>query len=190
VSDVVLREAWRKGDPSIERDAELFWRANRALPHGVDVGNRLSELCAAAYVDGQPLAISTSSIRNVDFLRTRLAMYRVFVSPDARVAKVASKLTLFSRDVLEDWSREHQREVVMGMGAVIQSRALVKNDRAAVWPDSKLTFVGYTQEGYQMRVYWFAHATVSTYWPGEESESPVKDVRGAFGSGRSIADHE
>ena len=42
------------------------------------------------------------------------------------------------------------------MGAVIQSRALVKNDRAAIWPDSKLTFVGYTQEGYQMRVYWFA----------------------------------
>ena len=175
MSDVVLRQAWRKGNPSIERDAELFWRANHALPQGTDIGNRLSELCGAAYVDGQPLAISTSSIRNVDFLRTRLAMYRVFVSPDARVAKVASKLTLFSRDLLETWSREHQDEGIMGMGAVIQSRALVKNDRAAIWPDSKLTFVGYTQEGYQMRVYWFAHSTVSTYWPGDGAESPAKN---------------
>ena len=171
-----IRAAWRRKDPAIERDAELFWLANNALPPGTDVGARLSELCAAAYVRDKLVGISTTPIREINFLRTKLAMLRVLVSTDVRVQNVARRLGVFSRDLLEAWSKENPNEGVMGLGAVIQSPLLVKNVTEAVYPETKLAFIGYTQEGFQMRVFWFAHATVSTYWPGDNSESSAKGV--------------
>jgi len=170
--DIELRSAWQLNDPAIERDAELFWLANRMLPAGVDAGKRLPELCAVAYRGDQAIAVSTASIRLIDFLRCKLAMYRVLVSRDARIQDIASRLAVYSRDLLEAWSRDNPDQQVMGMGAVIQSRDLVKNIPEAVWPDTKLAFIGYTQEGYQMRVFWFAHATVSDYWPGDDTPKP------------------
>jgi hypothetical protein len=173
VSAVEIRNVWHRRDPDLERDVELFWRSNKALPPGADVGTRLSELTAVAYLDNRIVGVSTASIRPIDFLRCKLAMFRVLVAPEARIRKVASDLTLFTRNLLETWSRENPDQEVMGMGAVIQSRALVENDRNAIYPDSKLVFIGYTQEGFQMRVYWFAHATVSKYWPGGDSQAPA-----------------
>jgi len=173
VSEVVYRTAWHMGDPAIERDAELFWRANRALPSGSDTGARLSELCAVAYLGDELVGVATASIRTIDFLRSKLAMFRCLVAPSARNNQVASRLGVYSRDLLEAWSKANPDEGVMGLGAVIQSRALVKNNPYAVYPDTKLAFVGYTQEGYQMRVYWFAHATISKYWPGDDGMRPA-----------------
>jgi hypothetical protein len=171
MSELELRTAWQRHDPTIERDAERFWRANRALPQGVDTGTRLSELCAAAYCGNEMVAVSTASIRMMDFLRCKLAMFRVLVGREMRVNDVASRLAVFSRDLLETWSKENPDQAVMGLGAVIQSRVLVKNIPEAVYPDTKLAFIGYTQEGFQMRVYWFAHATISNNWPGDESNA-------------------
>jgi hypothetical protein len=163
-----LRAAWQRQDAAIERDAELFWLANKAIPPGSDAGTRLSELCAAAYIGDELVGISTTPIRTIGFLRTKLAMLRVLVAPGARVQNVARRLGVFSRDLLEAWSKENPQEGVMGLGAVIQSPLLVKNVTEAVYPETRLAFVGYTQEGFQMRVFWFAHATVSTYWPGDD----------------------
>jgi hypothetical protein len=168
MSEIVYRNAWRLGDPAIERDAELFWRANKALPSGTDAGARLSELCAVAYRGEELVGVATASIRAIDFLRTKLAMFRCLVAPSVRNSQVASRLGVYSRDLLESWSKANLDEGVMGLGAVIQSRALVEHSPYAVYPDTRLAFVGYTQEGYQMRVYWFAHATISKYWPGDD----------------------
>jgi len=163
-----LRLAWRRNDPAIERDAELFWRGNNALPRGEDVERRLSELCAVAYGADGLAAVATARIRTIDFLRTKLAMLRVFVAPGARVQNLARRLTVLCRDALEIWSKQHPEEEVMGVGTVVQSRLVVKNAPFAVYPTTKMIFVGYTQEGYQVRVYWFTHATISTYWPGDD----------------------
>ncbi len=173
MSELTYRPAWQRHEPLIERDAEQFWLANNALPPGTSAETRLSELCAAAYSENQMVAVSTASIRMIGFLRCKLAMFRVLVAPDVRIQEVASKLAVYSRDLLEAWSKENIDQGVMGLGAVIQSRVLVKNIPEAVYPDTKLAFIGYTQEGYQMRVYWFAHATVSTYWPGDDTVPPA-----------------
>jgi hypothetical protein len=177
MSEIEFRNAWLRQDPDIERDAERFWRANHALPPGVDSRTRLAELCAVAYSDGQLVAVSTAAIRMMDFLRCKLAMFRVLVARDTRLNQVASKLAVYSRDLLEVWAKDNPDQAVMGLGAVIQSRLLVEHNPYAVYPDTKLAFIGYTQEGYQMRVYWFAHATISKYWPGEDSDAAAGKER-------------
>ena len=171
MSELVLRAAWRKGDPAIERDAQLFWRANDAMQEDADIEMRLAGLCAGAYQDERLVGIATAAVRTIASLRCKLAMYRTFVERGLRNRQIASKLGVFSRDLLEAWARDHPEEQVVGMGAVIQSRVLVEKVPFAVYPETKLAFIGYTQEGYQMRVYWFAHARISTYWPGDSFSS-------------------
>ena len=111
------------------------------------------------------VGVSTAVIQHLPFLRLTLAMFRCAVSPDLRSHHVATETTLRSRDLLETWAAAHPEEAVMGVGIVVQSRLLVESDRHAVWPNTKFSFIGYTPGGYQMRVYWFAHATVSDFFP-------------------------
>jgi hypothetical protein len=56
---------------------------------------------------------------------------------------------------------------VLGLGAIIQSPVLVEHSPYAVYPDTRLAFIGDSQEGYRRPIYWFAHARISKYWPGD-----------------------
>lgn len=173
---VDCRVAWRLRDSAIERDALKFWEANNMLPPGAAVEDRLSQICAAGYDGNEMVAIATAVMRDVDFLRSRLAMFRCSVSRSSRLKRASTTVSLFSFDILEKWSKENPQESVMGIGAVIQSRGLVEHDNHAVWPDTKLTFVGYTKEGYQFRVRWFAHGTIPKLWPGEAGPPSDQEV--------------
>lgn len=164
---VDFRAAWRLANPQIMKDAIAFWERNNMLSPNTKIDDRLAQVVGAAYDEGQMISIATADIREVDFLRARLAMFRVSVDRDVRHKRVSTALSLYAFDVLERWSLENPEDQLMGIGAVIQSRALVEHDNHAVWPDTKLTFVGYTNEGYQFRVRWFTHGTIPRFWPGE-----------------------
>ncbi|MGA9797155.1 MAG: hypothetical protein WBQ17_16645 [Rhizomicrobium sp.] len=162
--DLTTKVAWCRRDPTIERDARALWAQTGGLkPERAD--ERLSELCVAAYSGDALAGISSAAIEYLEVLRCRLAVYRCLVASTARMKRVATVLALKSFDVLEAWSRDNPAEGVMGMGAVIQSRALVEHDRHAVWPDTKLTFVGFTDAGHQFRLKWFAHGVVADWTP-------------------------
>jgi len=171
---VDFRPAWQLADSQIAQDAVAFWERNNMLSPNASVEERLSQVVCAAYDEGQMIAIATANIREVDFLRANLAMFRVSVDRNARHKRVSTALSLYAFDVLERWSQEHPEAQLMGIGAVIQSRALVEHDNHAVWPDTKLTFVGYTNDGYQFRVRWFPHGTIPRLWPGEAGAKPAK----------------
>lgn len=164
--DVEFRAAWRKGDPALERDATAFWGELKLLPSTATVEDRLKELCAVAYSGDKVVAVSTAVAAHLKSLRSNLAMYRCAVSPQARQKDVATRITLFSRDVLEEWSLAHPEERLMGLGTIVQSRLLIENLPQAIWPDTKFVFIGYSSNGYPMRVLWFPHATIPKDWPG------------------------
>jgi hypothetical protein len=158
--ELAIKPAWKLDDPALRRDALSFWEQLNILPASASLDARLNELCAVAYAGDSVAGVATALVRRVDFLGCDMAMFRCAVSPGARLMRCATKLTLQSIEILEAWSLANPSAGVMGMGSVIQSRALVEHDRHAVWPDTKLTFVGYTQQGQQFRLVWFKHAMV------------------------------
>jgi len=167
-SAIEFRPAWRKRDPTVERDAELFWQRMKALPPRANVPDRLANLCAAAYLSDELIGVTTARIRDINFLHCKLAMLTVLTAAGAAsgLHAVGTSLSNYSHDLLEAWSRENGAEGVMGLGALIQSRNLVENYNWAVYPTTGLALVGYTRSGIQMRVSWFAHARISQHWPG------------------------
>jgi hypothetical protein len=160
-SNIALRTAWRRNDPAIERDAELFWRKERLLPESENIGERLKGLCLAGY-DGETLvALSTARIRYVAFLGAKLWMLRVAVAAEQRRNRLATHIQTASREMLEGWSAANMAEEVMGVATIQQTSAFDgRGPRRGYLPDSHLNFIGWTANGEMMRVAWFDHGTV------------------------------
>jgi hypothetical protein len=157
---VEWRSGWLKADRILEADAKAFWQRLSLLPGGVDPDLRLDEIVSAAYVKDELVAVSTALVREVPFLRARLAMFRCAVDPEYRRHSISRKIAGHSKEVLEEWSFEHQDQGVLGMGTVLQNEEMASRSRAAIWRTSGLVLVGYTDEGEQIRVAWFDHARV------------------------------
>jgi hypothetical protein len=171
---IELRPAWRRSDPQIERDAELFWRRERVLPPNTDIDERLKELCLAAYEGETLIALTTARIRFIDFLMVKLAMLRVAVASDKRKYRVASILQPESRELLEQWSLANPSENVFGMGTVVQALMFPPGTRLQAYrPASRVSFIGWTANGEQMRVAWFEHATIPLRRPDAPFELEI-----------------
>ena len=89
--------------------------------------------------------------------RCRLAIYRCLVAPEYRRTGIARDLTIFSRELLEAWSRENPAEKLLGMAAIVENPHL-ELSHIPVWPKSRLALAAYTRDGQQIRIAWFAHA--------------------------------
>ena len=169
--------AWQQDDPKLMRDALQLWERAGLLTPAVRE-QRAKELVALAYLDGEVAGVSTAVIHDLPQLRGRFAFYRCAVKPprhrgtrqqtsrpqDASTPwapnhTISYALSGYARTVLEDWSRTHPVEKVLGMAAVIESKGYRRKQREPLWPDYglDLNLIGYTPDGRQIRVAWFQH---------------------------------
>ena len=155
-----IRPAWRLDDPEIARDAVAFWQRMQILPPGVQPEDRASELVAVAYANGEVVGVATAQLAQIKTLRGRFAAYRCAVDPAHRRQGLARALTVFSRDLLEQWSLQHPEEKVLGLAAVVENPDLAARLREPVWPTLRLNLAHFLPDGRQLRVAWFAHARV------------------------------
>ena len=163
VSDPVkLLPAWQRNDPKIIKDAIEFWHRLRVLPAGVSAEQRAPELCATAYVDDELVGVSTIQVRLSPDLRCRLGYFRCLASPAHSHLKLAFRLTVYSHELLEQWSKEHPDEKVLGMISLLEHPSYDANPlgKRPVWRhgNSSFSFIGYTPDGHQVRLTWFDHA--------------------------------
>lgn len=153
-----LRPAWRLGDATIERDAIAFWTRVQILPSGVQPEDRVGELVAVAYHKRTIVGVATAQLAPIKTLKGRFAVYRCAVDPDHRRQGLASALTVYARDLIEDWSLRHPEEKLLGLAAAVETPDLTIRLREPVWPETRLNLAHFLPDGRQLRVAWFAHA--------------------------------
>jgi hypothetical protein len=158
VEPVKMSPAWQRNDTSIIKDATDFWLKLRVLPAGVAVEQRAQELCAAAYVGSEIVGVSTIALRHSPTLRCRLGFFRCLVSPTHSDRRLARRLTIYSRELLEQWSRENPGEKVLGMAAILENANFDLLATRPIWHAADLRLIGYTPNGQQIRLTWFDHA--------------------------------
>lgn len=161
MADIEFRTVWGKSEPNLVRDAREFWLKLDALePNQLD--ERAKQLCAMAYSGGQVAAVSTVHLFDFPRLRSRFFYYRTTVDPGFRRQRLASRLCVYSRDRLAEWSREHPEDKVKGLFIVIEAEEFRSRQHVPIAKqlDLNLVLVGYTPSGYQMRVVWFSDASV------------------------------
>lgn len=150
-----VRPAWRRDDPKIEADAIEFWTRHGLLPEDVAPERRAKELLAAAYKDGQLVAVSTARIEWIDFLKARFAIIRGATDPGYRRGHAQLALSQVSRQAMHEWARANPDEKYAGAIAFVERAEWGDFAQLPVWPQSELQFVGFDQNGRQIRVRWF-----------------------------------
>jgi hypothetical protein len=158
---------WPDPDPAIREAVKVFWARLAVLPAGMDADERAAQLCVVGHVGGSLAAVSSVELRVLETLRQRLAMVRWFVAPEHRSVPAILALARAAHGHLEAWSLAHPEEQVMGMGAIIENPALLNLRGPPTWPmragdspTSGLMLMGFTDQGQQIRVSWFNHATI------------------------------
>lgn len=158
--------AWLKDDWKVEADAKAFWE-KLGLISAEERERRVKEICAAGYVDGRLVVISTVTLNIVPQVRARMGMYRCAVDPEFRRQDLAERISGYTRRVLEMWSEENPKEKVLGYGAIIQAPELMRKGLEPIWYDwgTDLVLCGYTQRGEQIRIGWFRHTKLESAAP-------------------------
>jgi len=155
--DFEIRAAWRRGDPEIEAGAIGFWTRLGLLPPGVAPEERAKELIAAAYRDGEVVAVATATIQWIAELRARFAVIRGATDPKHRRSHAQLALAVPSREALRRWALDHPEEKLAGGIVVVDRNEWGDFTRLPVWPESELMLVGYDDQGRQVRAAWFDH---------------------------------
>lgn len=157
---VELVPAWKRNDDKISKDAIEFWQNLRVLPPGVTPEQRVSELCAVAYAGDKLIGISTVSLSQLAMVRCRVGFFRCSVNPAHIYRRMALRLTKYSRELLEQWSKSNPDEKVLGMATVLENPNFDLLGTRPVWRygGADLTLIGYNELGQQVRLGWFDHA--------------------------------
>jgi hypothetical protein len=160
--ELQLRPAWRREDSRVAADAKAFWkRLNLLSPQEID--RRISELCSAAYHDGELVSVSTAVPQPFESLKSRFALFRCAVDPRYPREHVAVRMAAFSYTQLEHWAHENPNEEVAGMLVPIPVQDMRQRQSEPVWrlPGIELYLVGYTPTGEQIRVSWFSRGRLN-----------------------------
>jgi hypothetical protein len=150
-----LRPAWRRDDAKIEADAVAFWKRLGILPADVSPQQRAKELIAVVYKDDQVVGVHTATLERVAQVRARFAMLRSAVDPEHRRTHVSMALTLYSRALLERWSRDNPQERLAGLAAIVESQQLAERGKQPYWPQTGFILAGFLKDGRQLRLSWF-----------------------------------
>ena len=157
--ELTILTVWQRRCPAAVEDVKVLWNRLGALPQGISAEERAHELCAAAYCDRNLVGVSTVRMGSLPSLPyCRLGFLRIHVAPEHRVEGIALKLCIFSRSVLEEWSKDNPKERLLGMAAIIESPLLDEQSKRPLWPRTGLNLAGYNAKGEQIRIVWFAHA--------------------------------
>jgi hypothetical protein len=161
MADIDYRVAWQVRDPQIEADAIAFWRTHGLLPPKADPKLRAAQLCIVAYLEDVLVAVSTIQVRPLAMMKgERFAMFRCAATPGLRRGGLATQLAARSRQVTEAWSAGVPERRILGMACVVQGPELAAKQEHPIWPLSGMNLAGYNGLGQQVRIAWFAHATV------------------------------
>ncbi len=159
--EIGYRVAWQADDERIQNDAIGFWRSHGLLQPKADPKLRAAQLCVVAYAGDTLVGVSTIQVRPLAMLKgERFAMFRCAASPGLRRAGVATQLAARSRRVIETWAATVPERRILGMACVVQGGELAAKQMHPIWPQSGLNLIGYNTVGQQVRIAWFAHATV------------------------------
>ena len=146
--------------PEYYDEVKAFWQDLKVMPAGVSIDERAKQLVFMAKVDGKVIGVSTAERLQINRLNGKyLYSMRMLSHPKHRYPGFDSKICLLTRDRLQEEFVAGKTDCI-GMITVVQQPEMQAGRSEAIWPVSKLMFMGLGPQGQHVRVYYFPGATV------------------------------
>ena len=155
-----LENVWKKDISEIRTQVLEIWR-NNAGPIGERANERLSELVfVVSTTSGEVVGISTAFKAYVKRLRNHFYALRLLLLPQYRIPGLTSKLLTETCVFLESVHGQGEEEETIGVITLVENERLKQKRNEAVWPASKMVYIGNSHDGHHLRVYYFAGARI------------------------------
>jgi hypothetical protein len=151
--NVIFNKVWQKDDLKAMRDAVSVWSAAGVLGAGIDVNERMRELCVVGYDGDDLVAISTAYVAYLPMVREVMALFRVFVVDEKRKRGLAVPLTFETHEVLRDYARSRPDLRIGGSAGIV----IVRGKMHKPVTPARMVLIGYTKNDEPILVRWFDH---------------------------------
>jgi len=152
---ITFEEVFGRDDPKLAAEIIDVWGKNNMLGDSKSRAERVKQVVMVVRnKDHEIVGISTAYPTYVEKLKNTLFAFRCMLLPEFRYPGLLTKLTVKTRDHLEKIHSTYDPYCI-GLIAEIQNSKLSKFRKEAVYPGSELTFIGYSKNGFQIRVYYF-----------------------------------
>lgn len=151
---------WGKVDDQIHTQVKEIWRTIGGLPEN-QVEERLKQL---TYVvtdpTGKVQGISTAYKAYIKQLRSHMYAFRCLLIPESRIPGLTTKLVVLTRDFLESIHELDAVDRAIGVITIVENEKIKESRTEAIWPASKMVYIGNSKEGHHIRVYYFKGARI------------------------------
>jgi hypothetical protein len=156
-----INNVWMNVNPELESEIIDFWSAHRMLSPEVDARERAREVVLTVRHSGKIVGLTSSGVVKYHQLNDNIFfLFRMIVLPEFRVPGIESKLIVATQQILEAFSEKQTTNRCIGMLTFVENPQLIAKRREAVWPASKMVFIGNDKAGRQIRVYYFKGARI------------------------------
>lgn len=152
---VTFQNLWGLSKSEYSEEIRQIWLKYNLIPSVDRADERLNQvLYVVQNKDNNIIGISTVYPVYVKPLRNHFFTYRCMLVPGHGVQGLLTALTLESFKFLESVYEEETPRCI-GIIAEIENKKIEKRHREAVYPKTKLTLIGYSKKGNEIRVYYF-----------------------------------
>lgn len=134
---------WR-GEGAFHDEAVATQRISEVIMHVRDAANEVAAVCTAVAV-------------TLPRLEQPMYYYRCFVGKKWRSTNLVSLLTMRARQCLEDYASAHDFPCI-GIVIELENERFGETLRSPVWQPTGFVYIGKSQRGLDLRVYYFRGA--------------------------------
>lgn len=157
---VLLENVWQTDVSMIREQVRDVWQKHGG-PVAGKAEERLQQLVFVVKNEaGDVVGISTAFKAYVKQLRNHFFAFRLMLVPGYRIPGLTSKLLVATRDFLESIHARDSNDMAIGLITLVENQAIKENRNEAIWPASKMVYIGNTKEGSHIRVYYFKGAHI------------------------------
>lgn len=161
---LIFENLWQKSNTIIHEKVKSLWKKHFPNLSEEQLNARLGQVVFALRTsDGEVVGVSTSHKAFIPHLKNYLYAFRCFIDPAYRVPGLTSTLLVKTRDWLEEIymidGKEEER--CIGMITLVENERIMKYRNEAIWPASKMVYIGNSPKGFHIRAYYFEKALVA-----------------------------
>lgn len=152
-----IETVWQKTTLNTRREITDFWEVNNLLPPGTDARERATQAVQIVRSpDGAIAGLTTADVVQFKQLNNNVFyLFRMAVLPQFRAPGIESRLIVDTRDILEAYAEKATVNKCIGMLTFVENPDVIANRTWAVWPASKMVYIGSDSKGRHIRVYYF-----------------------------------
>jgi len=160
---VYWENVWQKMSPELVSKVISFWDEHKMIRPGFSSEERARQvvLIIRSKTENKIVGLTTAGIVNFKQLNSNnFYLYRSIILPEYRHPGLAEKVIIETRDFLEEYNKKVTENPCIGILSFIENPRYQQFRREAIWPSSKMAYVGMDKQGRHIRVYYFKGATI------------------------------